>query len=382
MESSLQLYQVGSCRLALYSEADNYLYDDSASGKSKSLPYSNRILPVNTQFARDSRDIKWSGFLLGTEAKRRDQVLQELRSQVGLPQPIIGYVYLNQAVDIGCGCRHCSDGCTLLWFEAVGEMTRVRPRAGDEGIPELEITVALHSHWRGLNRYHWYFGGQESKLLGQKTPNPDYQAVIDARDWPSCQQIFSCNTCHAWEYQDYNSHDYRFDPDYWDALFNCSCNCLDHRAGQAASWQTGNHATQMFIDQALWGADTVSIYAFRGLPTTGEIYINVSYRKGVGQQFEQSRLSLEDIDSAISDAALGNLLSTDELFIGDVLERRNGTSYPRAFIRRDGDILPVFVPIAASPQISPGKLGAGHAAVSIIVPDGVETAYQHIYQRL
>lgn len=383
MDVSMQLYQIGKHRLLLYSDDDSYLYDDSSSGKSQNLLYSSRIAPVNTQFVRDSRDIKWSGLLLGTNTKRRDQVLQELRSQVGLPQPIIGYLYLDPTVDIGCGCRHCSQDCTILWFEAIGELTKVRPRSGENGVPELEITVALHSHWRGLNRYHWVWGSLESKLLGQRSPSNDYQNVINARDWPGCRAIFSCDTCHVWEYQDYNNSDYRFDPDYWAALLNCECYCEEHRAGRASSWQAGNISSNLFVDQSLWGADAVSVYAFRELPTSGEIYINVAYRRGVSQQHEQTRLNLADIDTAISAASQGNLLTTDVLYVGDVLERRNGTSYPRAFIMRDGEILAnVFVPIAASPQITPGKIGTGHAQVSIIVPVGVESAFQHIYQRV
>jgi hypothetical protein len=384
MDVSMQLYQIGSTRLAVYSEEDNYLYDDSAVGKPTRFMYSNRIAPVNTQFARESREIKWSGLLLGTGNRRQDQTLELLRSQVGLPQPIIGYVYPDPSVNIGCGCRHCSDGCTILWFEALGEITRVRPRSDNNRIPELEITIDLHSHWRGLNRYLWYWGSLESKLLGQKTAPTNYRDVIEVRDWPTCQQIFNCTDCHVWEYQDYTDASYRFDPDYWDALLNCSAFCQSHRAGKAGSWQTGNIATSLFVDQGMWGAEPIAMYAFKNLPQSGEIFINVSYRRGVQQQVEQTRLDLADIDAAITAASQGNLLTTDVLYAGDILERKNGISYPRAFILRDGEILAnVFVPIAESPQYSPGKIGTGHARVSIIVPNNtIETAYQFMYQRV
>lgn len=382
MDSSIQLFQVGAHRLNLVSEDDNWSYEDSAVGKEQGFLYSTKIAPVNSQWIRSGREMKWSGFLASVGNKRADETLQTLRSIVGLPQPIIGYLYVDHTKHLGCGCQQCCEN-RLIFFTAIGEVTKVRPKTKSTGgIAELDISVALHSHWQQLDRYFWRFGSLESTLLGQVSPNTDYASVYEASPWPTPEQVVNY-CCGVWEYRDYNSNSYKFDPDYWAARFSSACNSPDYQGGKAASWQTGNIAVSLFADQGVFGGDTMSMYAFRELPTQGSIYINVSYRRGVSQQMEQTRLDLADIDTAINDAAQGNLLTTDTLIIGEtVLERRNGTSYPRAIILRDGEILAnVFVPIAA-PQYAPGKVGTGHAQVSIIVPSGVESAYQFVYQKV
>lgn len=384
MDSSLQLWQIGPHRLNLVSEDDNWLYEDSSIGKAQNFLYSPRVATVNSQFIRNAgREMKWSGFLASVGNKRADSILQTLRSIVGLPQPIIGYLYIDHTKHLGCGCSQCCEN-RLIFFSAIGEVTKLRPKTtSTNGIAELDISVALHSHWQQLDRYLWRYGSMESTLLGQVTPNTDYAAVYEASPWPNPEQVTNY-CCGVWEYRDYNDSSYRFDPDYWQARFSDACNSPEYQGGKAASWQTGNIAVSLFVDQGVFGGDTISMYAFRELPQTDSIYINVNYRRGLSQQFEQTVLNLADIDSAINDAAQGNLLTTDTLIIGEsILERRNGTSYPRAIILRDGEILPnVFVPIAASPQYAPGKVGGGHAQVSIIAPSGVESAYQFIYQKV
>lgn len=383
MDSSLQLFQIGAHRLHLISDDDNWSYDDSSVAKAEEFLYSNRKATVNSQWLRGSREMKWGGLLASVGEKRADQMLQTLRGIVGLPQPIIGYLYIDHKHNYGCNCNQCCEN-RLVFFSAIGEVTKVRPKSnGTSGIPELDISVALHSHWQQLDRYLWHFDGMESTMLGQVSPNTDYLSVYEASPWPTPERVINY-CCGAWAYQDYTERSFKFDPNYWAARFSDTCGNPEYQGGKAASWQTGNIPISLYIDQGVYGGDTIATYAFRNLPTYDSIYININYRRGLNQQSEQTRLDLGDIDSAINDAGQGNLEGSDILIIGEtILERRNGTSYPRAIILRDGEILPnVFVPIAASPHYAPGKVGGGHSQISIIVPSGVESAYSFLYQRV
>lgn len=372
----VNIYQIGNLPLHLHT-LHPFEGKFSATGKPTSLFWSNRVYyPSKRYISGGSRDISMTGLLLNQCNLTAEMTLARLQSMVDMELDIIGYL------DLGCcsnsTCCACSggSGCRLLWLETRGFLDSVDPKQRDNAdVVEVSIGFKHSGYWSPIHRYFWNFGGgggfANPLAMEAWTPYRDYMMAV-----PHCDEIF-CDSCPCESFHKRNFEDclLGYDPELWVAIA-CELPPFYPPVNYSTSWTTDQPKQYLTIDADLWSAPPMSVYAFRNLPDTGTIQIDVNRPEGLwGGKAETTTLDLAALNDALDDGGYTGLLTTDIVYLGNV-EKMPG------FVVRGGEMIDNPRPLPDYVGRWPGYLAPGYNTVKLTVPEGVEFAYIHEMRRL
>lgn len=367
------LYQIGDVSFHLH---DQLYFGENwqARGEAQELLWSHEVRFPDTQWQPKLPSQEISGLLMGDCSWRADQILQRLKRITGRPTDLIGYSLINccEPGTGSCGCGGGS-GCTAVWYHTTGVLKEVRPHMRPDGETiEVSITIEYQSYWRPLSRYFWEWTDATSIPRDLKTVKP-YR--FGMKPLPRCQSMFTCNTCRQFRKRLYADNLISFDPDFWVAA-NCENYPGYPDTGSAETW-LGNTIDKInFVDPSNWSAPLLSIYAFKHLSQSGQIYIQTEHSDGVwGRETDTAVLDLAVFNSQLVSAGLGGIEQDDVMYLGDV-GRKPG------FIIRDGVILDNPRPLPQYTGNWPGYLTPGKYRFTIRAPIGTKVAYRHDGRRL
>jgi hypothetical protein len=375
----IHFYQIGDLAFHMEHQVDASS-ELKSRGRATELLWSPEIARPNSQYLHESRQRTIRGTLRGNCAKNANAYLQHLKSLVGLPTDLIGYVIVDEAnapcSDCACACGMAGCGCRLLWLHNRGVINGVRLNGDDaeRDYPELEITLEHDLYWEPINRYFWHWQADTYspfKAWGTVLP---YSTGL--QPYPTCENLFAgCAPCRVFARKVYADADLGLDPDLHQAdIANHMLNYPD--IGLTRAWSAGNKAYRVQVNRDLWGAPPSSFYAFRKLPTTGSITITVQQVQGTWRAGTTSAtLNLATLNASLAAKGYTGISPTDVLYLGDV-EKRPG------FIKRGTVKIDNPRPEIIHTGFHVGMLQPGRNEIQITVPSGAEHASVHRYRRL
>lgn len=301
----------------------------------------------------------------GRHGWRHDQVHQRLTTLVGRPTSVIGYMLKGNETYCACQSPH---SC-VVWFENFGVLKGLAIGSREN---ELEVTIDFGSYWTPLNRYNWsWSNGIADTFLRNPIIYPYCEGMSRL---PDAKMLFSdYSRDYQFVHKQYAHTLYHYDPEFW--LDNvCRFPPQYPAVGMARSWHTPTYDT-IYSDPTFWGAAMHSLYAFRNLPVSGEISIQVNRGDGLwGLKSETATCDLAQLDDDLGATGNTGLLMDDILYTGYMYARPG-------LIMRDGQFISNFrVRIDYGTQW-PGYLSAGRNETIISAPDGCEVAWVHYFRR-
>jgi hypothetical protein len=331
---------------------------------------------THTRQLPELQDVQITGTLVCTDCLSVTDQINRLMAMGGVPFiDIIGYL-----PNVCCGSGECSCGGALSgrqvqWVTTTGMITKIdrATEISDNGnhpgnVMEVSLSLVLDPYWQPLNKFSWdvIYGTDSvsdwaplSALLhwpGGFPKYPDGRVVFRRKYYEDFHLPYAPN---LWTYRYYDSNEF-----------------------VASEFQTRVRQYTLAPNVARWNAPLSSIYAFRNLPPSGTIYIDVLSEIAPGRHpLSRSYLVLDDLDALLADYGHTGLQSTDEVFATDGL-------YGPGFILRAGEPLTyldaLVIPEWNFAEESPGQLlGRNNRVTFENLPSvNVETAWLHSYRLL
>lgn len=305
-----------------------------------------------------------------------DQQIQRLRSIRGAPMPIIGYV-MDSTRETQCACQE-SGNCTLIWLTTHGILKKVEADQEEmNGALRLTLEIELYPYWQPLNRYLWSW---QSSDINYISPPPAPSTYLETmKMYPDCNFLTHTIDNMRWARRVIDDLDL-YDPDLWVLLgenkgqeYPTFCNASD--------WTTTpDHS--VYIENSLWGAPPLSIYAFdftnsggSGL-TTAVFTMTITRENGVQQIVDTVSFNYGQTTENLDDAGYSSLLEEEGIaYLGDLFKKPG-------FIVINGEDVNVR-PAATYTGMWPGMLGPGLNTISFdfSTVTNVAVSWLHLYRR-
>lgn len=324
----------------------------------------------------DTQEVEISGTFICQDCISVSDQINRLMSLGGVPHlDIIGYL-----PNACCGSGDCSCGGLVTrddvrWITTTGMITKVSRAVelNDSGnypgsVMEVSMTLVLEPYWYPLNRFQWepiygtdavddwevlttlqHFGGLYPK-------HPGSRIVFRRKHYAAFHLPY---TPALWTYEYYDQDEY-----------------------VVSSFQTRTRSYSISLNSARWSAPPSSLYAFRNLPVSGMLYIDVYSTISPGNRhYTQSFLSLDSLNQLLSDYGHGGLYGTDIVMATDGL-------YSPGFVLRSGSPLTngsqIIVPEWSYVDEAPGQLLGRNSTITFenLPSEHVEVAWLHTLRLL
>lgn len=359
------IYQIGKHRLHIHDESLTHEIPYESRYKSTELLRSPYFMTQTGRWMFKEMSLKISGTLVDVkDFATAEQVAQVLRSEIDVINDVIAYEIYSSKVPGQCACQLGNDD--LIWLHNLGIIRSVDVVKTDAFEPaELRLEMEFLSFWEPLNLLIWYWGFTPEIPLDPADQSGPYRNLVSIT--PTANQVFNPRNrqLSMWVRRNFIDYKFLYDPLSWEI-------CRKPEFSVSRTWVPGGWYTADFSKYD-WGAPPHVMYAFTKLLTTGDITIRVLREQGWSRTEETLTLSLDQLDSDLSDAGYSGLLPRDQVLLGDV------TRLP-GYVRRDGELLNIS-PLVSYSSYWPGMLYPGQNRF-FIDPAGGMTAFQIVPRKL
>lgn len=392
MSAGLRIFQVGGMSLPFPKQTVTDTYGNDSQGKFTDFLSSMSPLVKDSQYLQKPRKIKASFLAVDMRFFHFEKADQYLRSIVGKPVPIIGYVvHGNESSMYSCDCGcYDSRGCCLTFIQSIGVVTDVGElKEKDWSEPrQFDMSIELITWWRGLDTLKWRYNATVSSTTVVAIPPSEDTFLGDEDQYPpSCEIFFAnCNNCKgSFVPIVYNDCKYLYDPYYLEKrLGNSCCNspkCCVGKSGFVVEGANMGVAYEPRMNYDYWTAPPLSIYVLSGI-TGNKAYINI---KGTDSRLMPVRRSTK-IDFEITNQILQAngydiLQETDIVVIGDFTFDKGDKILRNGMIIRDEEPLDIQ-PIMSYPDYFPAMLTPSFDAQVEIIGNIQSASMAHYFRRM
>lgn len=327
-------------------------------------------------------ELNLTGTFLCSGCESVSDQYNRLLSMGGRPHiDVIGYLPNDCCcTDSSCGqCGNCSGDKPVTWITTTGileSIDRSYTIDGETPYPgsmvEVSFKMTLDSYWYPLNPYMW-FPRYDAEPYDSFRQDADLIRSIMPTD------VTPASNFSFWKRNYPASLDF-YDPTVWPLIYKYD----DALASTYLENVSQTFRYRVRSPRTRWSAQPSSMYAFRNLPSTGEILIRV--------RSEITPFYVETFDSTLDLSTLSDLfVLTDEeqanvsLIVTDSLYRPSFTAYNGDFFSTDGlgnANTDLFIPPWEYETAFPGELLGVDNYVEITTPPGVGLAYLHTFKGL
>lgn len=337
-------------------------------------------------------ELSLTGTFMCSDCESVSDQFNRLLSMAGKPHiDVIGYLP-NDCCCTGSSCGKCGD-CQgdrpVTWLTTTGTIESVERGyevSGDTQYPGSMMSVSfkmiLDAYWYPMNSYVWYpqYGAE---------PYDSFRQDADLVKGILPTHVDERSRFYFWK-RNYVNENLLYDPLNWSEMYRYDDAVYSPGFIPNVS---AEFRYRVRVPRTRWAASPTSLYAFRNLPTDGEIRITVNSEIAPFQT--QSFESTIDIVSLFTEAFVIGI-DTSEFYPTqyDSLIVDDGLYHP-GFVFKDSlksfmqipnddwtDSLRTLVPLWTYDTRAPGELLGVDNYVTIETPPEVEIAYLHTFRGL
>lgn len=362
----LKIFQIGDTPVHFHQQKWHG-WDIKSNGKVEDLLWSPQKVWQNTQFMMDVQSVKLTSVVIDETGRLASQQIEKLKRLVGLPTTIIAYDVMSFGDMDSCLCQ--LQGIQAVpWYSTFGVLNSITEDEEAQGFTSITLNITANPYWSMLNRYLWNWQGGDFDPYYPPLISTPYQDFI--YQYPGTDGLVPGFGDFHWSRRPVDRL-VAYDPALWAKLhLNTG---LPFETGTGATWGASYHAA--YCEPTEWSAPPLSLYAFKNLPTSGEVVIKVRHLEGIATVKEYiTTIDLVETNMRLLAAGYPALQLTDIVYVGDC--------YPKpGFIVRDGVVLDT-PPHVIYPEQWPGQCSVGKNGIIFVLPGFTEAAYLHTYRRM
>lgn len=388
----LHIFQVGNVVIDVYEQQWHGLRTTVADDKAVAVTNSPYFLWPSSEYRLKPTSVEIEGEVL-SDGRTYNQKVNLLRRMKGIPVEIIAWEVLDCCHEGGCGC-HTSSYAPIIWYSNYGVLTSVEETSSHRKFPTVSLSLVVGAFWQPINRYYWSW----------QTEDPDYFSGVGLR--PAASHIYTPSLSTTYTPINYGSYMHQYpgafeihqkwgwkrvlndeityyDPNLWEKFLS---NLTDNfPLASARSWDTA-FSYDVDVDESLWNAPPLSLYAVSNLPTTGELTITVERLNS--QNMKVTEVTTVDLGQLYFDLYFASAYyRTNTLIIGD-LRRKPGFVVMDDEVGGSPTIVSDIYPYTTFPGLWPGMLSPGRNRVTITVDppdysgDPVYLSCFHLFRKM
>lgn len=377
--SGLYVYQIGDMPLKMPRRLLKPSYSMKGDMDVTIPPLSHKPLVGSQRHSFIEREVELPFFTVRENSKYgANETANALAGYEKYPVPVIGFFLENDDVwdNKHCVCCNTDD---VIWLETIAFVSSVDNENDDPFLPgAITLQLKLIDYWRCLDELSWSFTyPSKSNLTVNELPT-NYRNNFN--QLPRLTDIFDETCVKQFVYKNFDDTNYIYDVDYWGDLF-CHNNCLDS-CGASYQWSQVGQWFDIDLNKHFFNGPPLSMYALRGLPTTGSVVITTVVDAVHKSETRDVTIDCELLNETIDNAGYTGLTRSDVIVFGDLHRYHNGRLYPTTYIVRDGSILDGVYPEINYTTYFPGMLNSGESRILVDAPQEVDIAMVHYGRKL